>query len=87
LKLPNTAIQLEKSRLHRVFGILLLAEHTPPQTEQSVLKMPVKNFVSAQIALLAAANNLALVFQFAKQWLSRYWAKSGWCSKLHKSAW
>jgi hypothetical protein len=67
LKLRDAAIQLEKSRLHRIFGVFLAAEHASPHAEQRRLEVPVDRFVSAQIALLTAADDLVLVFKLANQ--------------------
>jgi hypothetical protein len=67
VKLAEAAAQLEKSGLHRIFGVFLAAEHAQSQTKQRRLKMPVDDFVSAQIALLTAADDLVLVFKLANQ--------------------
>jgi hypothetical protein len=53
--------------LHRVFGVFLPAEHAPRHAEQRLLEMPVEGFISAQVALLTAANDLALVFKLTNQ--------------------
>jgi hypothetical protein len=63
----DAAVQIEKDRLYRVFRIFLAAEHAPRHAEQRLLEMPVDGFISAQIALLAAADDLALVFKLANQ--------------------
>jgi hypothetical protein len=53
--------------LHRVFRIFLPTEHAQAQAEQRLLEMPVDGFISAQIALLTAADDLTLVFKLANQ--------------------
>jgi hypothetical protein len=67
VKLAEAAAQFEKGGLHRVFGVFLAAKHAQPQTEQCRRKMPVDDFISAQIALLTAADDLVLVFKLAYQ--------------------